>query len=70
MASVENRLNIIESEVERLAQQMAKLRNNGDWLDTVAGSFRDEPDFGEILRLGKELRDQETLDDSPSGTEI
>jgi hypothetical protein len=69
MATVEDRLSCLESQVSMLAQQMVKLCDNGDWLEKVAGSFRDAPEFAEILRLGKELRDQEALDDSPPGTE-
>ena len=69
MSTVEERLNALEAQVSMLAQQVAKVRDNGDWLDRVAGSFRNEPEFGEVLRLGKEFRDQDKLDDSVYDTE-
>ena len=34
------------------------------WIAKVTGSFRDDPDFEEILKLGKELRDGEESEDS------
>lgn len=35
------------------------------WIQKVAGSFKDEPEFDEILRLGREIR-QSDRPDSPS----
>ena len=36
-----------------------------NWFAQVSGSFRDDPEFGEILRLGREFR----RSDAPEGDE-
>jgi len=68
MATVEERLTELEAKVTRLAQCMSDRRENGNWIDAIIGSFRDDPEFEEILRLGREIRRQdyliEPLDDS------
>ena len=33
------------------------------WIAKVTGSFRDDPEFAEILKLGKELQDAEEPED-------
>ena len=35
---------------------------NGTWVDEVAGSFENDPEFDEVVRLGKELREADRLD--------
>lgn len=47
--------------VEELAaeifhQAMVDRDQRGNWLDEVAGSFENDPEFDEVVRLGKELR--------------
>lgn len=69
MSTVEERLNALEVRVSMLAQQVEEFCENGDWLDRIAGSFRDEPEFAEVLRLGKEFRDKEKVDDGTSDME-
>jgi len=46
-------------------QALAAREQNGTWLDEVAGSFENDPDFDEVVRLGRELREA----DGPSSGE-
>jgi hypothetical protein len=57
-STVEQRLADLEREVAELRQQLAKAIPNvkANWIDGITGSFKDDPDFGEILRLGAEIR--------------
>ncbi len=60
--TIESRLARVERELEVL-----KAKSHGsssDWIEKVTGSFQDDPDFEEILRLGKEMRDAEGPEDS------
>lgn len=58
----------IESRLARVERELAILKakstaSSGSWIAKVTGSFRDDPDFEEILRLGKEMRDAEEPED-------
>jgi hypothetical protein len=67
MATVDDRLNALEIEVAVLREQVAE-QDRSNWISVVTGSFRDEPEFDEVLRLGREARQREVLDSS-NGTE-
>jgi hypothetical protein len=61
--TVEQRLTKVEQELKLL-----KARSEGDgpkpgWISEVTGSFKDDPEFDEILRLGKEIRDEDSSED-------
>jgi len=52
--TIEARLAKVERE---LAVLKAKLpRDKSNWIAEITGSFKDDPDFDEIVRLGKEFR--------------
>ena len=55
-STVEQRLEKLEADVAELRRQSAG-ENKKEWLSQVAGSFRDDPDFGEIVKLGREIRE-------------
>jgi hypothetical protein len=55
-SAIEERLSAIELDVAKLKQQVNG-RKSSTWLDRIAGSMKDEPEFGEVLRLGREIRD-------------
>lgn len=59
MASVEERLAKLEQEIADLKAQAASRPLKRGWLKSVEGSFKDDPDFLEIVKLGKEARDAE-----------
>lgn len=54
--TVEERLAVLECEMAELKRQIGLARTPGNWFGFVAGSFKDDPDFEEVLRLGDELR--------------
>lgn len=58
LSSVEERLARVEKE---LAELKSRVGSSGvspnNWIDTISGSFKDDAEFAEIVRLGKEIRD-------------
>jgi hypothetical protein len=62
MSSVDDRLTALESELAVLRLQLAERGGNTDWLAALTGSFRDQPEFEEVLRLGQEAREHEPAD--------
>ena len=59
--TVEDRLSALEKKVDRLVERLEPA--NGDWTSQVIGSFKDRPEFEEVLRLGREFRKQYFADD-------
>lgn len=53
--TLEERIARLEREVDLLK---GRKRNEGktDWIAQITGSFADDPDFDEIVRLGREMR--------------
>jgi hypothetical protein len=54
----------IETRLARVERELAILRSKSrrdksNWLSEITGSFKDDPQFDEIVRLGKEMRDAE-----------
>lgn len=60
-STVESRLTQLEEQVARLRQQMNE-RHNTNWLQRMAGSMANEPEFEEVLRLGQAARQADKLD--------
>ncbi len=56
MSTVEDRLSALESEVQAVKRQLARTGKPRAWLDDVAGSMDQWPEFEEILRLGRTFR--------------
>ncbi len=56
-STIEQRLAQVEKELAELKQQVQGRNPKKNWIDSVTGSFNDDPEFDEILRLGKEIRD-------------
>ena len=57
--TVEQRLEKLEAEVAEPRRQSAIEKK--DWLSRVAGSFRNDPEFAEIVKLGREIREADRL---------
>ena len=55
--TVEARLAKVERELAVLKAKFPRDKSN--WIADITGSFKGDPDFKEIVRLGKELRDAE-----------
>lgn len=56
IATLEKRVTDLESELATLKRQLASERRGGDWISRITGSFKDDPEFAEIVRLGREIR--------------
>jgi len=67
MATVEERLEKLEKVVTLLKlSQSSKIdlaAKKPGWIARIEGSFKDAPDFAEILRLGREERQTDILND-------
>jgi hypothetical protein len=67
MATVEERLEQLEKEVTLLklskSNKVDLAAKKPGWIAKIEGSFKDDPDFAEILRLGREERQTDILDD-------
>ncbi len=59
MANVEERLTKVEKEIEELKARAENQSSKQGWLKKIEGSFHDDPDFLEIVKLGKEARDSD-----------
>ena len=55
--TVESRLAKVERELAILKSRLPHDKSN--WIFEITGTFKDDADFEEIVRLGKELRDGE-----------
>lgn len=53
---IQERLDKLEQEFEALKQRIEKPKTMNEWLERVSGRFKDDPDFEEIVRLGREWR--------------
>ncbi len=54
--TVEERLTALEKELAALKQQVTVQHAHRSWIEQIAGTFQDDPDFAEIVRLGQEFR--------------
>lgn len=61
--TVEQRLTKVEQEIKLLKARSEAEGPKPGWISEVTGSFKDDPDFDEILRLGKEIRDEGRSED-------
>ena len=52
---LERRIAMLEQEVAEIKRASAKSTEK-NWLQRVAGSFKNQPEFDEVLRLGREIR--------------
>jgi hypothetical protein len=62
MATVEERLAKVERDLEAIKREKLAENSKLGWLEQVRGTFKSDPDFAEIVRLGKELRDKESTE--------
>jgi len=54
--TVEERLTALEQELQALKQQVIVQKDERSWIEKIAGTFKDDPEFEEIVRLGHEFR--------------
>ncbi len=55
--TIEQRLADVELQLAELKAEIKTLVPRPNWISAICGSFKDDPDFDEVLRLGKELRE-------------
>ncbi len=53
--SLEERLAAVEEAVAEL-QKRAEISQPTNWLEQITGSFKDDPDFEEVLAYGQAIR--------------
>jgi hypothetical protein len=54
---IENRVSILESEISTLKEKLAKLEKSpANWWQKISGTFADDADYEEAMRLGREYR--------------
>ena len=53
---VDRRLRALEAEVARLKSATATPKTNIAWVERIAGSFIDDPDYKDAMRLGRAYR--------------
>mgnify|MGYP007122507912 CR=1 FL=1 len=59
--TIEERLARVERELELLKSHADSDPSRPGWISAVTGSFKDDPDFEEILRLGRAARDADQM---------
>ncbi|MGE0827294.1 MAG: hypothetical protein AB7G75_33295 [Candidatus Binatia bacterium] len=54
--TVEERLTALEKGLAELKQQVSVQKDHPSWIEKIAGTFKDDPDFDEIVKLGRKFR--------------
>ena len=54
--TLEERLTVVERDVADLKRRVRDRDESRSWIQRIAGSFKDVPEFDEIVRLGREFR--------------
>ena len=57
--TVEQRLLALEREVAEIKSRLGKApphAPDADWVSVVSGSMKDEPEFDEVVKLGRQIR--------------
>jgi hypothetical protein len=54
--TIEQRLAEVERELAELKRRLPSQTDGKSWVERIAGTFEDDPDFDEIVKLGREFR--------------
>jgi hypothetical protein len=54
--TTEERLAKVEQELAELKRRLFPQMDGKSWVEHIAGTFKDDPDFEEIVKLGREFR--------------
>ncbi len=58
MASIEQRMKVLEEEVARIKARLAESPNSQQpWWEKIWGTFANDPAYEEAMRLGREYRE-------------
>jgi hypothetical protein len=55
--TLEERVAELERQVGRLTKHVFQDSSNPGWVRKIVGSMENDPDFAEILKLGREIRE-------------
>jgi hypothetical protein len=65
--TLEKRVEELEKKVAELSAEPTRLTRKKDWRRTI-GIFKNDPDFEEAVRLGREYRQQQTYEKEIAGS--
>jgi hypothetical protein len=65
--SVEERLDTLERAMADLKRRVDERETKKNWIEKITGTFENDPDFAEILRLGQEIRRADRFDSEVEG---
>jgi hypothetical protein len=55
-ANLEKRVDALERELRSLKSAVRKNKNKGPWWERLAGTFKDDPLFDEMVEAGRKYR--------------
>ena len=55
--TIEQRLENVERELAELKGEIKTLIPRPNWIIAITGTFKDDPEFDEVLQLGRMLRE-------------
>jgi hypothetical protein len=58
---LEERLTLLEAEVERLKRKIEPNRADLPWWEEIAGTFSENPAYDEAMKLGREYRESDRV---------
>ena len=61
--TLEDRVKTLENEVADLKRHAGRKETVGQWLDRISGRLAKYPEFKDVVRLGREMREAERPDD-------
>jgi hypothetical protein len=62
--SIEQRVDALEHQVTELRRQLSQQLSPDDRFRRLSGSLADQPEFDEVLRLGRRIREADRPDTS------
>ena len=57
--TLEKRVSDLEKQMSVLTKEVQKSRSKPGWVRNIVGSMENDPEFAEILKLGREIREAE-----------
>jgi len=60
---LEERVKALEGDVAELKRRAGRRETVGEWLDRISGRLAKYPEFEEVVRLGREIRQADRPDD-------
>lgn len=59
-ANLEKRVDALEREIKSLRSAVQKNKSKGPWWERLAGAFKDDPLFDEMVKAGRKYRRSST----------